>query len=130
MEESQLALEDEALRLAFSGTDRILAMLNDQILHIDDRERDWSGIGFFTKLKLTDAAKAAPFEGEFGVFGLTGSCPTMPDGFTLTVWAVDGFIDTIEGLSNGERWESPENFNLELDGQIRSAMAPCLNLLP
>ncbi|MFM7404850.1 MAG: hypothetical protein ACKO1N_12365 [Erythrobacter sp.] len=104
MTDFQALIEDRAA-LLFSGTHDVLKPIADHLKLVEKRERDYTGVGFYTTLHYSEHAQPLRFDQPWSfVGGVTGDCPEMPEGFWIGFHLRDGFLTTIEGLANEGEW--------------------------
>lgn len=104
MSDFQTLIEDRAATL-LAGTHDVLRPIADHLEMVQRRERDFTGVGFYTKLHYSRGTKPLRFEQDWSfVGGVVGSCPEMPEGFWLGFHLAGGFLSTIEGLANEGNW--------------------------
>lgn len=104
MTDFQTSIEDRAVTL-FAGTHDVLEPIVGHLDMVESRERDFTGVGFYTTLHYSDDAEPLRFNQTWSfVGGVTGSCPEMPDGFWIGFHLRDGFLQTIEGLAEEGDW--------------------------
>lgn len=104
MTDFQTLIEDRAA-LLFAGTHDELRAIADHLKLVERRERDFTGVGFYTTLHYSDDAKPLRFDQDWGFFGgVGGVCPEMPDGFWIGFHLSGGYLSTIEGLANEGEW--------------------------
>lgn len=133
MTDYQAALENEAARL-FADTHPVLALISQHIEQVSTRERDLTGVGFYTTLSYDPGLTPLPFTQQW-VFTsvMSGECEEMPDGFSLLFHLDGGFLSTIEGLANEGDWkiESKAQLNVHpIDHEYRFLTAPYLTDTP
>ncbi len=104
MTDFQTSIEDRAA-LLFAETHEVLKPIADHLEMVERRERDFTGVGFYTTLQYSDQTKPLRFDQKWSfVGGVTGVCSEMPDGFWIGFHLSDGFLETIEGMANEGDW--------------------------
>ncbi len=125
----QTELENEACRL-FAQTHPVLFPIAEHLQHVSKRERDWTGVGFYTKLTYTPGLAPLRFLSPWSfTCVIDGECNEMPEGFSILFHLKDGFLSTIEGLSNEGEWkiESASNLHVHpVDREYRFLQPPYL----
>jgi len=100
----QTLIEDRAA-LLFADTHDVLKPIAEHLKMVERRERDFTGVGFYTTLHYSGQAQPLRFDQPWSfVGGVTGDCPEMPEGFWIGFHLRDGFLTTIEGLANEGEW--------------------------
>lgn len=100
----QTSIENRAATL-FANTHDVLRPIISHLEMVQHRERDFTGVGFYTKLEYSTEAKPLRFEQEWSFMGgVGGTCVEMPEGFWIGFHLKDGFLNTIEGLANAGDW--------------------------
>ena len=129
MSDCQTFLEDRAAAL-FASTHEVLRPIADHLAFVEDRERDFTGVGFYTTLKYSDAASPLRFDQNWSfVGGVTGECDEMPEGFWIGFHLNGGFLSTIEGFANDGPWQinsAPELTINRLEHEYRYLCEPYL----
>ncbi len=97
-------IEDRAVAL-FAETHEILNPIIDHLKVVERRERDFTGVGFYTKMFYPEGTIPLRFDQDWSfVGGVHGQCDEMPEGFWIGFHLSDGFLQTIEGLANEGSW--------------------------
>jgi hypothetical protein len=100
----QTLIEDRAA-LLFAETHDVLKPIADHLKMVERRERDFTGVGFYTSLHYSGDAKPLRFDQDWGFFGgVGGICSEIPEVFWTGVYLSGGYLSTIEGLANEGEW--------------------------
>ena len=104
MKDFQTLIEDRAA-LLFADTHDVLKPIADHLKMVARREREFTGVGFYTTLHYSDEAKPLRFDQDWSFLGgVGGDCPEMPEGFWIGFHLSGGLLQTIEGLANEGEW--------------------------
>lgn len=96
-------LERAILSAALAGPGRALAALRGQAEDLVVKEREFTGVGFFTEFTPLPASSRVPVH-DFEISGIGGSSPHLDNGFGAVVFIRSGQIDTIECFTYDEPW--------------------------
>lgn len=105
MTDFQTLIEDRAANL-FAGTHEVLKPIIGHLKMVEHRERDFTGVGFYTTLHYSNEATPLRFDQDWSfVGGVHGECSEMPEGFWIGFHLSGGFLRTIEGLAHEGNWQ-------------------------
>src|SRR5256885_15953729 len=98
-------LEVAALALLLEGDSPVLTALRRQLTVAAVRERELTGVGFFTSFKVPPNASRAPVPSNFAPFGDVGAdIEGLRHGAGFLLFLKDGYLDMLEGYTYGEPW--------------------------
>ena len=104
MAEPLLPLERAVLDFALVGEHPTLDILREQAKSVTVVTREFTGVGFFTRLAV-DAAKPA-IDGRPGlaIADIDGEAADLAHGLGFVVFVEEGFLAFIEGFTIDEPW--------------------------
>jgi hypothetical protein len=97
--------ERAVLEKACEGAHPVLLALRNQVHHVRVTARSFTGVGFFTDLKVTGHGRSLAVGERFGVIDdIIGSIHTLHYGAGFVVSVEHGLLSALEGYSHGEVW--------------------------
>ena len=97
-------LEKEVLELTLGGDDPFLSTLREQLAVCRVRDRELTGVGFYTCLSIPATAPRleATVESPFG--DVVAEIEGLKEGAGFLLYVKDGALDMLEGYTFGESW--------------------------
>lgn len=113
------AFERAVLEKLLDGNHPVLATLRAQLNSCQVSSREFTGVGFFTNLKVDRSVKAAPTsQPRIHVRGVGGNISGLKHGAGFVLFVTDGYLDFLEGFSYDEPWPPViSEFSLLDEGQ-------------
>jgi len=100
--------ERGVLEKLLEGENPVLVALRLQLDFVTVKDREWTGVGFYTSLHVLDGAAAAPELARTHVgAGVHAEIPGVEHGAGFVLWIRDGFLDCLEGYCYDETWNDP-----------------------
>jgi hypothetical protein len=95
--------EQDILRLALSGKGKVLDQLRRQLDFLSSERRDFTGVGFFTKIQPIDDKLRIDVP-DFEITDIEGATSTLTNGFGCVIFIRNGQVDLIECFTYDEPW--------------------------
>lgn len=119
-EERQLSTFERAvLEKLLDGNDPILTALRAQLDSCEVTSRDFTGVGFYTNLKVDRSAEPAPTSRRrMLVLNVGADISGLDRGASLMVFVTNGYLDCLEGFAYDEPWPPTiSEFSLHYEGK-------------
>jgi hypothetical protein len=98
-------LEAAVLELLLEGDSAVLIALRRQLAVAVVREREFSGVGFFTTFDVPPDTPRAPVPPKFSPFGDVGAdIEGLRHGAGFLLFVDDGYLHMLEGYTYDEPW--------------------------
>lgn len=98
-------LEAAVLQKLFDGDHPVLASLREQLSGLSVKNRERTGVGFFTEFSVAHAARPAPILSGSARFGdVEATIGGLKHGAGFLVYVDAGFLSMLEGYSYDEPW--------------------------
>lgn len=107
------ALERGVFELLLEGDHPNLDILRKQLEDCVVIEREMTGVGFFTTVKIADGHP--PVRPDLEIIHLDGvyvRTPQLADGAGFVLFIREGYLDFLEGYTYGEPWPGKMEFTL------------------
>jgi hypothetical protein len=106
-------VEREALYRALDGPQPWMPFLRAQVAVLRVKDRRHTGVGSFVEFEQPLGVSPVPDELRKSVFApsVEVAHPLLTHGGSFVVWVTDGFIDTLECVSNVGEWPQGEDSN-------------------
>ncbi len=102
---SHVDLENRVLEKLLAGNHPILEALRLQIEGGSVRSREFTGVGFFTKLSPSHGARRAPTQRDrLHIGGVYADIPGLRNGAGFILFVTNGYLDLLEGFCYDEAW--------------------------
>jgi hypothetical protein len=102
---SHADLENRVLEKLLAGNHPILEALRRQLEGGTVRSREFTGVGFFTKLCPSPGAQRAPTPRDrFHLGGVYAEITGLCHGAGFVLFVTDGYLDFLEGFCYDEAW--------------------------
>lgn len=113
-------IEKDVLVLLLAGDDPVLSVLRKQLTGCMAEEREMTGVGFYTKLKVALNAPRLHETQDFKFGDVRADMTGLKHGAGFLLYVERGAIDTLEGYTYDERWpETAEALQVEYSGGRR-----------
>lgn len=111
--------ERAVLEKLLEGADPTLSALRAQLDVCEVASREFTGVGFFTNLKVDgSAARGSNSRPELRVSGVDASISGLKHGAGFVLFVTDGYLDCLEGFTYDEPWPAAINqFSLAGEGK-------------
>lgn len=96
-------LEKEIIETALIGSGVVLRRLLDQTQLLQVVSREFTGVGFFTKILQLDRLTIVPVE-DFEISDVEGKAATLEYGFGCVLFIRQGQVRTVECFTYDEPW--------------------------
>jgi hypothetical protein len=109
-------LETAVLRKLLSGHHQVLALLRQQLDVCRVREREFTGVGFYTYFDMSSCTGPRPeLDLKFG--DVVAEIGGLQHGAGFVLYVESGLLAMLEGYTYGEPWpDRIESFKLSYDG--------------
>jgi hypothetical protein len=97
-------LERAVIRFLLVGEDSTLDILRTQLEHASVASREFTGVGFFTRLLVDPRAPAIEPFASFKFGDVEASLPELQHGAGFLLYVNQGFLSMLEGYCYDERW--------------------------
>jgi hypothetical protein len=104
-------LEGIVLDLLLAGDDPSLAVLRRQLSHTEVVEREFTGVGFFTRLRVPPAAPVLEQRPRLVIGDVYGKIAHLEHEAGFLLFVTDGVLDRLECFIVDKAW--PSNASLE-----------------
>lgn len=84
------------------GDDSVLSALRDQVSQVAVEQREFTGVGFFTQLKVSEIATS--LRGSARISDVSAELPGLRQGAGFVIFVDDGKLSSIEGFAYDEPW--------------------------
>jgi hypothetical protein len=99
------ALERSVLEKLLDGNHPVLAALRAQLDSCEVSSRQFSGVGFFTNLRVDRSVRPAPTSHpRIHISGVGGKISGLEHGAGFVLFVTDGYLDFLEGFTYDEPW--------------------------
>jgi hypothetical protein len=98
------ALEKAVIRFLLVGEDSTLDILRTQLEHASVASREFSGVGFITRLLIDPGAPVIEEFASFKFSDVEASLPELEHGAGFLLYINQGFLSMLEGYCYDERW--------------------------
>lgn len=100
-------LERDVTEMLLRGDAEVLHTLRRQLSHLSAREREYTGVGFFTVFAHGDAPEEVPNHGRL-IFGdVAAEIPGAPSSVGFVLYIEGGQLSALEAYTYDDPW--PEN---------------------
>lgn len=124
-ERALTAFERAVLEKLLDGEDPVLAALRAQLDSCEVSSREFTGVGFYTNLKVHRSVEPAPTSRRrIQVLNVGAKISGLERGASFVVFVTDGYLDFLEGFSYDEPWPPAiSEFSLLYEGKRAEAPA-------
>ena len=110
-------LEQHVLAKLLEGQHRTLLILRSQLEKLAVRDRQMTGVGFYTTFAVQSGILPVGNNLSFSLSNVYAEVPELRNGLGFTLFVKDGLIDMLEGYTYEEPW--PPNLGKFKLGYIR-----------
>jgi hypothetical protein len=104
VDEHLSALEDAVLALSLAGSGEVLEGLRLQAATVAVLSREFTGVGFFTRVGVRSLKLALPGAPRLRISNVSAELPGLAHGAGFVVFVDEGLLSAIEGFSYDEPW--------------------------
>jgi hypothetical protein len=97
-------LERKAMDALLSGSHPMLSTLREQFADAKVVKRDLSGVGFFTKFRVSPTAPRLSPPRNLVLGDVFATVEGLKHGVGFLLFTTDGLLDTLEGYTFDDRW--------------------------
>jgi hypothetical protein len=120
-------MEARIVSMLLEGDDRVLTNLRAQLQTVKEKQRSFTGVGFFTDFEVSDDAVRLEGLPSFCFGDVEAEMEGLQHGAGFLIFVKDGRLSVLEGFSYDEPWPSTiGEYKLSYSGKTRRDLAALL----